>query len=490
MSRLRPPRFRGRAIDCPPNGNREEDFIQTVKSLSFPNRGTTRKLQKHNGLARVKPPAAGSPIAHQQAKEKNVRDSDTSRNKAAGEERQLAEKPNPEKGDICIRCRVCSSPEIEMFFEIPEFPTLSSVLLSTPEAARQWPKAPIRLGFCHDCGWIGNTAFDVGLLSYGEHYENSLHHSAVFQRYADRLARHLLRRFHLYGKDVIEIGCGQGDFLHTLCRLGENRGVGFDPAFSPERARPNGRHDIRFVRDYYSPTYKDYCCDFLCCRHVLEHIDDPKAFLGNIRSALDGRPKAKLYFEVPSALYTLRDMGIWDPIYEHHSYFSRQALRRLFATSGFRVLSLRERYAGQFLCLDAALAPAGGDNSRTAARHLLRLGRDVRRFAGVYRRKVERRRSWLRAARRSGRKVVLWSAGTRAVNFLNVFREEPAIEFVVDLNPFKQGMFIPGTGQRIVSPEFLRAYRPDAVLIVNPIYRREIAAKLDALGLDSEVILA
>ena len=409
------------------------------------------------------------------------------------EERQLSKTPNPVKGKGGSSCPACGSSETEIFFEIPEFPTLSNVLLKTAEAARQWPKAPIRLGFCQGCGWIGNTAFDSRLLNYGEHYENSLHYSAVFQNYAERLARYLFRRFHLKGKDLIEIGCGQGDFLHSLCELGWNRGVGFDPSFSPERAHSNGRQDIRFVRDYYSPQYANYRCDFLCCRHVLEHIEDPKSFLQNVRQALDGRRQAKLYFEVPNALFTLRGMGIWDPIYEHRSYFCRHALRRLFVSSGFRILSMRERFGEQFLCLDAEMASHGkgeGADSTGGRKQLRRMAGDVRNFARAYRTKVEKHRALLRESKRGGKKVALWGAGSKAVNFLNVFREEEAVEFVVDLNPSKRGMFIPGTGQKIVAPEFLQTCRPDAVVVMNPIYRGEIARKLRALGLNSKLLLA
>jgi Methyltransferase domain/C-methyltransferase C-terminal domain len=399
--------------------------------------------------------------------------------------------PRPRKGQAESRCPVCAKSEVEIFFEIPEFPTLSNVLLKTAEAARHWPKAPIRLGFCHGCGWIGNTAFDARLLNYGEHYENSLHYSAVFQNYAERLARYLFRRFHLKEKDLIEIGCGQGEFLYTLCRLGRNRGVGFDPSFAPERAHANGHEDIRFVRDYYSPDHAGYRCDFLCCRHVLEHIGDPKSFLQDVRQALDGRKQTKLYFEVPNALYTVRGMGIWDPIYEHRSYFSRHALRRLFVSSGFRVLNMRERFAQQFLSVDAAVESEGNGSAATRQpNQLRRLASGVRNFGSAYRRKVEKHRTFLHEARRSGKKVALWGAGAKAVNYLNVFRDEQAVEFVVDLNPFKQGMFIPGTGQMIVAPESLIAYRPDAVVVMNPIYRKEVAAKLDALGLDTKVFLA
>jgi SAM-dependent methyltransferase len=409
------------------------------------------------------------------------------------EHKRLSGKPHPVIGKIGPRCPACDSPETEIFFEIPELPTLSNVLLKTAEAARKWPKAPVRLGFCHACGWIGNTAFDPRLLNYGEHYENSLHYSVVFQNYAERLARYLFRRFHLKGKDLIEIGCGQGDFLYSLCELGRNRGVGFDPSFAPERARSNGHQDIRFVRDYYSPEYAGYACDFLCCRHVLEHIEEPLVFLRKIRQALDGRKQARLYFEVPNALFTLRGMGIWDPIYEHRSYFSRHALRQLFVSSGFRVLSMRERFGRQFLGLDAEMASNGKENGTDATgerKQLRRLADDVRNFAEAYRRKVEKHRAFLRESKRRGKKIALWGAGSKAVNFLNVFRREEAVEFVVDLNPFKQGMFVPGTGQKIVAPEFLRTYRPDFVLVMNPIYRREIAVKLEALGLGTEVIRA
>jgi hypothetical protein len=45
-----------------------------------------------------------------------------------------------------------------------------------------------------------------------------------------------------------------------------------------------------------------------------------------------------------------------------------------------------------------------------------------------------------------------------------------------------------GTGQKIVGPESLKHYRPDTVIIMNPIYRDEIAKDLAALGLAPEII--
>jgi hypothetical protein len=66
---------------------------------------------------------------------------------------------------------------------------------------------------------------------------------------------------------------------------------------------------------------------------------------------------------------------------------------------------------------------------------------------------------------------------------LNI-REE--IPYVVDINPNKWGMYVAGSGQKIVPPEFLTEFRPDTVIIVNPIYKDEIARAVHALGLDVE----
>jgi hypothetical protein len=62
------------------------------------------------------------------------------------------------------------------------------------------------------------------------------------------------------------------------------------------------------------------------------------------------------------------------------------------------------------------------------------------------------------------------------------------VEYVVDINPRKHGMYMPGTGQRIVGPEFLAEYRPDKVIVINPVYVDEIGKDLKRLGLGVELL--
>jgi len=59
---------------------------------------------------------------------------------------------------------------------------------------------------------------------------------------------------------------------------------------------------------------------------------------------------------------------------------------------------------------------------------------------------------------------------------------------VVDINPFKQGRFMPGTGQEVTAPAALAANPPELVIAMNPIYTPEIQVELDRMGLKSELV--
>ena len=98
-------------------------------------------------------------------------------------------------------------------------------------------------------------------------------------------------------------------------------------------------------------------------------------------------------------------------------------------------------------------------------------------------------RSWRGAAGRiaaRGGRGVIWGAGSKGVTFLNLV-DPGARAFVaaVDLNPVKQNRFVSGTGHPIVAPEALRGIRPTHVLVMNPLYRDEIASRLATEGIEA-----
>lgn len=383
-------------------------------------------------------------------------------------------------------CPVCASRDVAIFAEIPEVPVHCNLLWPTRDEAIHAPKGDIRLGFCAACGHVFNLAFDPRLLGYTQAYENSLHFSPLFQQYANSLAMELTERHRLHGKTIIEIGCGKGEFLKLLCRCGGNRGIGFDPSYIQERDADQCGAELTFISDFYSERYADYKADLLCCRQVLEHIANPLDFLSMIRRAVDNGGTTVLFFEVPNVLFMLRDLSIWDIIYEHFSYFSLCSLAHLFASSGFTVCGLFRSYEDQFLCVEASSGGSVSNSIRDGNEDLKEVLQSVASFAEKFQQKIKTWRARLENIEKAGRRTVIWGAGSKGVTFLNLLQDRNGVEYVVDLNPQKQGMYVSGTGQQIVSPDFLRIYRPDVIVVMNSIYRKEIQQLTENLGLEPE----
>ncbi len=387
-----------------------------------------------------------------------------------------------------IICTICSSTDVSVFIEISQVPVHCNLLWLTRAEAIQAPRGDIRLGFCKACGHIFNLSFDPNCMEYNQEYENSLHFSPRFQKYAKSLATQLVDRYSLYDKDIIEIGCGRGDFLVMLCKLGGNRGIGFDPSYVQEGSRNMTKEEITFIRDFYSKHYAKYKADIICCRHVLEHIQSPYDFLTKLRHAIGKRFSTVVFFEVPNVGFTLRDQGIWDIIYEHCSYFSISSLARLFNSCSFNICNLSEAMEGQFLCIEALPSEGSVNSGGDYYGGLEGMAQNVAAFANRYRSKVETWQRELKKNKHLTKKAIVWGGGSKGVTFLNTLNVRDQIEYVVDINPYKHGKYVAGTGQEIVPPDFLREYRPNVIIVMNPVYVDEIQHTINNIGITPQVI--
>ena len=384
-------------------------------------------------------------------------------------------------------CPSCSAGGMEVFFELREVPTNSCILLGSREEALAYPRGDLELAFCPACGFISNMAFDERLTEYSGRYEETQSFSDTFNAFHRKLAERLIERYGLRSKDVLEIGCGKGEFIALLAELGDNRGVGFDPGYREERTPEALSGRVKFVKDFYSEKYAHYQADLVCCKMTLEHIHPASRFVGTVRRAIGERFDTIVFFQIPDATRIVRDCAFEDIYYEHCSYFSLGSLARLFRRNGFNVLNLETEYGGQYLTIEAK--PAFGPPSPPLAEEddLEALARYVGEFPDKCRAKVSEWRRLVHEARGRGQKIVLWGSGSKGVSFLTTLGIGDSVDYAVDINPHRHGCYMPTTGQRIVSPAFLKEYRPDAVIIMNAIYRAEITRDLDNLGLRPEI---
>lgn len=388
-------------------------------------------------------------------------------------------------------CPNCLQESVEIFYTVDPVPVHSVMLVPTREEALHFPAGKIALGFCNVCGFIGNTAFDESKMNYSTRCEETQGFSTTFQSFHRRLAQDLIERYSLHGKSILEIGCGKGEFVSLLCALGGNRGIGFDPAFVPERRPEQGGDAVEFIQDFYSERYTDIKADFVACKMTLEHIPETHSFLSMVRRAIGERFDTTVFFQVPEMSRVLKDVAFWDVYHEHCSYFTPSALRNLFVMSGFEVVDVWTDYDDQYLMITARPAKHPLQPVKALIPPSSVEVTAVRNFAVEAQRRV---RLWQQAVHRvkeEGQHVVIWGSGSKGVTFLSALGarvDEEGIEYAVDKNPYRKGFFMPGTGQEIVEPAFLAAYRPEVVIAMNSIYVGEIGADLRRSGVSAIVL--
>ena len=370
-------------------------------------------------------------------------------------------------------CAACGFAKLKHFYEVRGVPVQSNLLVSTREEALNFQRGDVTLARCERCGFIFNTSFDPTLLEASERYEATQDFSPTFTEYAKSLAERWVRDFDLRGKTVLEIGCGDGEFLGRMLDAGAGRAVGYDPA---AKSREGGRAGLEIHRK--SVGENALPADFILCRHTLEHVPKVNEFLQMLRRQIGDRPDVRVGFEVPDTTRVLAEGAFWDVYYEHCSYFTEDSLRSAFARAGFEALDVRAEYDNQYLVLEAAPAePHGPDRAASLP--------PAGEFANAVAAELAH---WRENLARAGR-VALWGAGSKAAGFLNTLGLRDEVACVVDVNPRKAGSFIPGTGQPVVLPEGLLPYAPDMVIVMNPIYRSEIERDLNLLGIDCELTM-
>lgn len=385
-------------------------------------------------------------------------------------------------------CPVCDTAGA-VFFELRGAPVFAGVQYATAKEAVDAARGDLELAFCPSCGMIWNVAFDESLMDYSQEYDNSLHFSKVFQQYTQDIVDRLVSRYDLKGKDVIDLGCGKGDFLAMLAEATGGRGTGFDPSFEGERVKSPAADRLTYHVDFYGEKYADHQADLITSRFVLEHIQKPVDFMQMIRRSIGDRDSV-VYFEVPDLTLIVDHLSVWDIIYEHCLYFGVESLARTFARAGFEVLDVRQGYQKQFVSVEAKPV-AGPNDSGDRWGDVDALAQRVARFRENFDRSVADWTAKLDAADAAGKTVVGWGAGTKAVGFFGMLGiDHTRIPACVDINPHKVGKFLAGTGQEIVSPDALVAMAPDVVIVMNPVYTEEIRSQLATLGLHPEILEA
>jgi len=326
---------------------------------------------------------------------------------------------------------------------VEQLPVMQNRMFQTRQEAIDCIKADIVLVQDSSTGLIYNRAFRPELVTYDGSYDNEQGLSAAFKEHLNEVAS-LFKR-HFAHCSLLEIGCGKGTFLEKLRAIGYDI-VGYDPSYTG-----NSPHIQKDVFDQNSRAG----ADGIILRHVLEHIANPLDFLIKLRECSHG--SGRIYIEVPCFDWICSHRAWFDVFYEHVNYFRLKDLQRMFG----RVFGSGHLFGGQYIYIVGDLA---------TVQELRATSDDVAAMPNDFSTGIMSCAESLRDARKSSKApAVVWGAASKGVVFsLLMQRAGIEVDYVVDINPRKQGRFLAATGLEVFAPERAITELPNKSTVVVP----------------------
>lgn len=361
-----------------------------------------------------------------------------------------------------MTCPVCNSNKNERILKLESVPILQNAPLKCQVDAINVSKGNIDLVICLNCDFVFNRTFDEKLLVYDENYNNNQTFSNVFKEHIESVINKIKIQEEC-DSIVVEVGCGKGDFLkilsekHPLVKF-----YGFDTTYVGEDFYND---NVKFVKEYFGDKYLNLQPTYVLSRHVIEHITKPVEFLNGLRNSL-AEGMVEIFFETPDIEWIFDNNAFWDIFYEHCTYFTKDSLTYAFEITNFKVSSTENIFNGQYLWVQASTL-----NSEENIIPKSRILNKARQFSDNYYSLVN---SWKDKLKSISGKTAIWGAGAKGVTFLNILDpNKEYIKYVIDINPDKQGKFIPGTGHEIIGYNELPQEITN-IVIMNPNYLKEI----------------
>jgi hypothetical protein len=376
-----------------------------------------------------------------------------------------------------MKCRHCGAELNLTLIDLGSAPPSNAYLTEeTLHAPEKW--FPLRVLVCEKC-WLAQTEdfaradelFDADYAYFSGFSGSWLEQS---RRYVDDM----VKRFNLGAQsNVVEIAANDGYLLQFV----KERNIpctGVEPtANTAAAARAKG---IPIVEEFFGVRLasemaaKGMQADLLVANNVLAHVPEINDFVSGFRILL--KPEGVATFEF-THLMRLIDGTLFDTIYhEHFSYLSLTAITRIFEQNGLKVFDVKELPTqGGSLRVYAQRSDTGKNPVSESVHELL--ARECARgmtapdyYAGFQERANRVKDDlldFLIEAKRKKQKVAGYGAAAKGNTLLNYAGVRPdLLPYVVDLNPAKQGKYLPGSRIQILPPEMLIENRPDYLLIL------------------------
>jgi SAM-dependent methyltransferase len=388
-----------------------------------------------------------------------------------------------------MKCRHCGSESLSPFLDLGTAPPSNSYLtvkgLGEPES---WYPLVIRV--CEACLLVQTEDFAGREVFFSENYAYFSSFSTSWLAHARSYVEAMAARFDLGPQSkVVEVAANDGYLLQYV----KEKGIaclGVEPTSSTAAAaRKKG---IEIVEEFFGVPLAErlvadgWQADLTAANNVLAHVPDINDFVSGFARIL--KPSGVSTFEFPHLLNMVAESQFDTAYHEHYSYLSLTAVDQIFRRNGLTVFDIETTpwHGGSlrvFACRTDGIARAVSPNVAAMLAAEDEAGmRDMGYYAGF---QVQAQRvrndflSFLIDCQRQGLTVAAYGAAAKGNTLMNFAGIKPdLLPFVVDRNPAKQDMFMPGSRIPIVSEDVLKARKPERVVILPWNLKTEIENQL------------
>ena len=389
---------------------------------------------------------------------------------------------------VISECRICTNRSLQGYLDLGNAP-IADHLLAEPIAHQDHLTAPIKVLFCPECTVSQiDVTVDPNFL-YQNHYPYYTSISPELVAHFRYSAESIISTRNLSEDSlIVEAASNDGCMLENFKRKGMKT-VGIDPANGPAAsAQSRGIHTIVdfFDAGQAHQIVSDHGrADVFLANNVLAHVPDPNDFVTAIETILKKNGIAVI--EVPYCRDLIENIE-FDTIYHQHlCYFTVTALHNLFERSGLCLYHIEQLniHGGSLRCFvsrefrDSSSVQRLIETERAIGMHRFSYYRNFAHDIHHLRKKLN---GLLSEIKKENKRVVGYGAAAKGTALMHFCRIDTGIvDFIVDLNPNKLGMYMPGNNIPIQPVQSLVNDPPDFVLILAWNFSREIMGQLEWL---------
>jgi len=388
-----------------------------------------------------------------------------------------------------MKCRHCGADLNFSLVNLGSAPPSNAYLTDkTLHGPEKW--FPLRVLVCDKCWLVQTEDFSRADELFDDDYAYFSSYSKSWLTHSKGFVDEMVSRFDLTSAShVVEIASNDGYLLQYVQHLGIPC-TGVEPTAST--AAVSRAKGISTIEEFFGETLADKlvsmgcAADLTAANNVLAHVPDINDFVGGFARLL--KPHGVASFEFPHLLKLINESQ-FDTIYhEHYSYLSLTAVEHIFKENGLHVFDVEEldTHGGSLRVFAQRLDSGNRVRSARVTQQLeieLAAGVSTVDYYSNFQEKSNKVKNdllkFLLDAKNSGVNVAAYGAAAKGNTLMNYCGIRPdLVQFVVDLNPAKQGKWMPGSRIPIYDEARLSQEKPEYVLILPWNLEKEIRAQL------------